>query len=88
MNKVNTILYIVFHILISYYEFPCCIENSVDPELIWVYTVYKRVDIWFYTVFERVNCLSTDRYKLICSLGQVNFSLDKYIMAIYLSLDK
>ena len=29
-NKVNTILYIVFHILINYYEFKCCIEYSVD----------------------------------------------------------
>ena len=29
---------------------------------IWIYTVYKRVDIcnaWFHTVFESVNCLST-----------------------------
>ena len=32
MNKVNTILYIVFHILIKYLEFTCCIENSVDPD--------------------------------------------------------
>ena len=32
MNKVNTILYIVFHILINYYELICCIENSVDPD--------------------------------------------------------
>ena len=33
MNKVNTILYIVFHILINYYEFTGdCIENSVDPD--------------------------------------------------------
>ena len=32
MNKVNTILYIVFHILINYYEFTSCIENSVDPD--------------------------------------------------------
>ena len=23
---------IVFHILINYYEFRCCIENSVDPD--------------------------------------------------------
>ena len=44
--------------------------------------------ICFHTVFERVNCLSTERYKLISSFGQVKFSLDKYIMAIYLSLDK
>ena len=49
---------------------------------------YKVVDIWFYTVFERVNCLSTERFKLIFSFGQVKFSLDMYIMAIYLFLDK
>ena len=22
----------IFHILINYYEFTCCIENSVDPD--------------------------------------------------------
>ena len=43
---------------------------------------------WFHTVFESENCFSTERYQLICTIGQVNFSLDKYIMAIYLSLDK
>ena len=48
-------------------------------QLIWIYTVYKRADIWFHTVFESVNCLSTERYKLICTIGQVKFSLDKYI---------
>ena len=48
--------------------------------LIWIYIVYKRVDFWFHNVFERVNCLSTERYKLICSLGQVKFSTDKNII--------
>ena len=43
---------------------------------------------WFHTVFERINCLSTVRYKLICSFGQVKFSMGKYILAFYLSLDK
>ena len=23
----------IFHILINYYEFTCCIENSVDPDI-------------------------------------------------------
>ena len=32
MNKVNTILFIVFYILINYYEFTCYSENSVDPD--------------------------------------------------------
>ena len=59
-----------------------------DSQLIWTYTVYKTVEIQFNAVFERVNCLSIERYKLICSFGQVKFSLDKYIMAIYLSMDK
>ena len=53
-------------------------------------TLFARelISAWFHTVFESVNCLSTERYKLICTIGQVKFSLDKYIMAIYLSLDK
>ena len=53
-------------------------------------TLFTRelISAWFHTVFEGVNCLSTERYKLICTIGQVKFSLDKYIMAIYLSLDK
>ena len=29
----------IFHILVNYYEFTCCIET------VWIYTVYKRVDI-------------------------------------------
>ena len=40
------------------------------------------------TVLRSVNCLSTERYKLICTIRQVKFSLDKYMMPIYLSLDK
>ena len=53
-------------------------------------TLLTRVLIseWFHTDFECVNCLSTERYKLICTIGQVKFSLDMYIMAIHLSLDK
>ena len=30
LYKVNKIF--VFHIFINYYEFTCCIENSVDPD--------------------------------------------------------
>ena len=30
LYKVNKIF--VFHILVNYYEFTCCIENSVDPD--------------------------------------------------------
>ena len=48
----------------------------------------QLISEWFHTVFESVTCLSTERYKQICTIGQVKFSLDKYIMAIYLSLDK
>ena len=53
-------------------------------------TLFTRelISAWFHTVFESVNCLSTERYKLICTIGKVKFSMDKYIMAIYLSLDK
>ena len=53
-------------------------------------TLFTRelISAWFHTVFESVNCLCTERNKLICTIGQVKFSLDKYIMAIYLTLDK
>ena len=89
----------MFHILINnYYEFTCCTENSVDPDQLasseasWSgSTLFTRelISAWFHTVFKSVNCLSTERYiNLICTIGQVKFSLDKYIMAIYLSLDK
>ena len=53
-----------------------------------IHTVYKELISDFILFFERVNCLSKEMYKLICSLGQVKFSMDKSNMAIYLSLDK
>ena len=63
----------------------CLEEKPADHD---PYCLQELVYIWFHTVFERINCLSMVRYKLICSFGQVKFSMDKYIMAIYLSLDK
>ena len=38
----------------------------------------ELISAWFHTVFESVNCLSTERYTLICTIGQVKLSLDKY----------
>ena len=63
----------------------CLQEKSADQD---PYCLQELIYIWFHTVFERINCLSTVRYKLICSFGQVTFSMDKYILAFYLSLDK
>ena len=63
----------------------CLQEKRADQDL---YCLQELIYIWFHTVFERINCLSTVRYKLICSFGQVTFSMDKYILAFYLSLDK
>ena len=53
-------------------------------------TLFTRelISAWFHTVFKSVNCLNIERYKLICTIGQVRFSLDKYILAINLSMDK
>ena len=39
-------------------------------------------------VFGKCKLFKHEKYKLICTIGQVKFSLDKYIIAIYLSLDK
>ena len=63
----------------------CLQEKPADQD---PYCLQELIYICFHTVFERINCSSTVRYKLICSFGQVKFSVDKYIMAIYLSLDK
>ena len=52
------------------------------------YCLQELIYIWFHTVFERIICLGTERYKLFFSYGQVNFSMDKYILAFYLPLDK
>ena len=57
---------------------------DLDPYCLQELIYYIR----FHTVFKRINCLNTVRYKLICSLGQVNFSMDEYILAFYLSMDK
>ena len=63
----------------------CLQEKPADQD---PYCLQELIYIWFHTVFEGINCLSTVRYKLICSFGQVTFSMDKYILAFYLSLDK
>ena len=63
----------------------CLQEKPADQD---PYCLQELIYIWYHTVFERINCLSTVRYKLICSFGQVKFSMDNYISAIYLSLDK
>ena len=66
------------------------LKNSVDPDQLasseasWSgFTLFTRelMSAWFHTVFKSVSCL-------ICTIVQVKFSLDKYIMAINVSLDK
>ena len=63
----------------------CLQEKPVvqDP-----YCLQELIYFLVHNVFEIINCLSTVRYKLICSFGQVKFSIDKYILSSYLSLDK
>ena len=63
----------------------CFQEKPADQD---PYCLQELIYIWFHIVFERIICLSTVRYKLICSSGQVKFSMDKYILAFYLPLDK
>ena len=53
------------------------------------YCLQELIYIWFHTVFERIICLSTEKYKLVFfSLGQVKFSMYKYIFAFYLPRDR
>ena len=52
------------------------------------YCLNTRVKIYLVSCcFWRIIYLSTVRYMLICSFGQVKFSMDKYIMPFYLPLD-
>ena len=72
--------------LASSLDLHCLQEKPADQD---PYCLQEVMYIWFHTIFERINnCLSTVRYKLICSFGQIKFSMDKYILAFYLSLDK
>ena len=48
----------------------CLQEKPADQD---PYCLQELIYIWFHTVFERISCLSTVRYKLICSFGQVHF---------------
>ena len=63
----------------------CLQEKPADQDQ---YCLQELIYIWFHTVFEQINFLITVRYKLICCFGQVKSSVDKYILAFYLSLDK
>ena len=63
----------------------CFQEKLADKD---PYCLQELIYIWFRTDFEIIICLSTVRYKLICSFGQVKFSMDKYNLAFYLPLDK
>ena len=66
----------------------CCIENSVNPDQLALKQPADQdphcfsIEIWFH-FFKSWSSLC-----IFCSLGQVKFSLDKYIMAIYLSQGK
>ena len=66
-------------------DLDCLHEKPADQD---PYVLQELIYFWFHTVFESINCLSTVRYKLICSFGQVTISMDKYILAFSLSLDK
>ena len=90
MYQVNTILYFIFWLIIT--------SSHLALKTVWIlinwllqkpadqdpYCLRELIFIWFHTVFERISCLSTGRYKLICSFGQVKFSMDKYILAFLL----
>ena len=63
-------------------DLQCFQEKPADQD---PYFLQELIYIWFHTVFERKKNV---RFKLICSFGQVKFSMDKYILAFKLPLDK
>ena len=94
LDKYNCIKLTQFHILINYYELTCCIENSVKkPADLDLHCLHLCLYLVSYCFKECMHGISKVRSKLsslctICSLGQVKFSFDNYIMTIYLSLGK
>ena len=57
--------------------------------------MFSIVYAWFHSVFQRVNCFKPSEgfaqifvHYLFFNMGQVELSMDKYIMAIYLSMSK
>ena len=54
------------------------LKHPDKSDLIWIYTVFNRVHTWFHTVFKNFIYITAKQglNKVICSLGQVKFSLD------------
>ena len=95
MYKVNKILYYIFWSFIM--------SSHVALETVWILIGWlhqKPADLdlhclqesWYLVsyCFDKSKLFKHRKvfYKLICSGGQVKVSYDKYIMVIYLSLDK
>ena len=66
----------------------CCIENSVDPDQLALKQPADQDPHCFPLRSGFIFFKSLSSLCIFCSLGQVKFSLDKYIMAIYLSQGK
>ena len=76
------VIAVQFHGLITYYELTCA-KNSGDPDqLIWIYIVLNMVTYisCSYCFLKSFRAVSGKQSSLciICSLEQVQFSLDKY----------
>ena len=96
-TKVNAILYLIFD---NYDELMCCGKNSADLDqlassesTLFSIEFMSGFILFLKNLYNHVYCFSTLRAKLsslciICSLGQVKLSLDKYLTTIYLSLGK
>ena len=64
----------------------CFQEKPADQD---PYCLQELIYILFHTVFDRIICLSTEKYVAKkFSFRQVKFSMDKYILAFNLPLDK
>ena len=95
LNKFYAILY--FHFLLIVMNSQCHVVWKtvwilISWLMIWIYTVFNLIYIWFHTVFKKfIHDINQVRAKLsslciICSLRQIEYSLNKYIMVIYLFL--
>ena len=68
-------IHTIFHLFCNYYNLTSCIENSVDPD-----QLKEPADQDLHCLQERYlhGSILFSRYKLICTIRQVKFSLGKY----------
>ena len=92
-KNINTILYFIFWYIITYSHVVwktvwSLISWLVKPADLNLHCFQKSIYLVSFYFQKSLYIKQHSKGSFFCSLGQVKFSLDKYIMVIFLSLDK